>query len=115
MTCKYCGDTGSLLRDGFLDCYACGMAAERAALDRHIKEKGPQSLGDVILSAYQLGKERSNNALIKALENISRPANTGCGCDSPCRCECLEAEVINAEGMRDIAIAALAAAGVKVA
>lgn len=47
--------------------------------------------------------------LREALENIAQPANAGCGCDFPCRCDTTEAEAINAGAMRDIAGAALAA------
>ena len=43
----------------------------------------------------------------KALCDISQPADAGCGCSFPCRCKTVEAEAINAESMRDIAIDAL--------
>lgn len=56
----------------------------------------------------QLSQAQEDNAQLKAaLERISRPANYACGCSFPCRCDCPEAEVINAQMHRDIAIQAL--------
>lgn len=45
----------------------------------------------------------------EALEDIAKPANAGCGCDFPCRCDCDAAEAINAQHMREVANETLAA------
>ena len=55
----------------------------------------------------------AHDALVAALIHISQPADAGCGCSFPCRCNTPEAEEINADAMRDIASSALATAGVK--
>lgn len=47
--------------------------------------------------------------LVEALANIAEPANAGCGCSFPCRCDSEGAEAINAGSMRGEAKEALAA------
>lgn len=47
--------------------------------------------------------------LVEALANIAQPANAGCGCHFPCRCDSEGAEAINAVSMRSEAQEALVA------
>lgn len=46
--------------------------------------------------------------LVEALVNIAEPANAGCGCHFPCRCDSEGAEAINAASKRNEAQEALA-------
>lgn len=47
--------------------------------------------------------------LVEALANIAQPANAGCGCHFPCRCDSEGAEAISAVSMRSEAQEALVA------
>ncbi|GEM_PF-1448764 len=51
---------------------------------------------------------RENEIMRKALEDIAQPADAGCGCSFPCRCDSEGAEAINAGYMRGIASDTLA-------
>lgn len=62
-----------------------------------------------LLKAELIAARQVRDGLVAALKDIAQPANAGCGCDFPCRCDCPEAEATNAEEMREIASAALAA------
>lgn len=52
--------------------------------------------------------EQANELMRKALEDIAQPADAGCGCSFPCRCNDDGAEAINAGILRGIASDTLA-------
>jgi hypothetical protein len=80
-----------------------------AALSSENSDKYPAS--DAARRANAALIVRAVNAhdeLVAALKRIALPADAGCGCSYPCRCDAPANEAIRAGVMRDIASEALA-------